>query len=461
MAEEKYKVIVIGAGLTGLTTAYYLHKAGVKIRLLEQNQCTGGQIHTHQSKGFVFESGPNTGVLSHPEVADLFTHLSEDCQYITANPAAKKRLIWKDNAFYALPSSLLSAITTPLFSWGDKFRILGEPWRAKGDNPDESVGALAKRRLGKTFLEYAVDPFVGGIYAGDPMKLVTRFALPKLYRLEQDFGSFIRGTIHKARQPKTERERTATKEVFSCKGGLSALTEALTQAITYENISLGITSLEVLPDNNIARWKVCYQNDRQESVCCYADHVVSTVGAYALPPIFPFITEGEMRILTHIDYAPVVQVAVGMPAKNDDLFNAFGGLVPSKSQLPILGILFPSACFDNRTPHKDIALYSIFMGGMRNPNIIQKTNEEIRVLVMEALHKMLGYEKDIQPSMLQIFRHQKAIPQYDIYTGSRYAMIEKLQKQYPGLWLAGNMRDGIGMADRIKQGTNLAVTILS
>ena len=203
MEPQQTDILIIGAGLTGLTTGFWLTRAGKDIHILEKADRVGGQIHTFREKDFVYESGPNTGVVSYPEVAELFEALSPACALETAREESKRRLIWKGNRFRALPSGLFSAVTTPLFTLGDKFRILGEPFRAKGNNPDESVGELAARRLGKSFLHYAVDPFLSGVYAGDPMKLVTRYALPKLYNLEQQYGSFIRGTIAKAKQPKT------------------------------------------------------------------------------------------------------------------------------------------------------------------------------------------------------------------------------------------------------------------
>ena len=107
---------------------------------------------------------------------------------------------------------MITAIRTPLFSWTDKFGILLEPFRAKGTNPNEDVASMVVRRLGKSYLNYAVDPFISGVYAGDPHSLVTRYALPKLYNLEQNYGSFIRGGIAKGRERKTERDRLATKK---------------------------------------------------------------------------------------------------------------------------------------------------------------------------------------------------------------------------------------------------------
>ena len=179
--EQQRKIVVIGAGLTGLTCAALLHHKGMDVVVLEAANRIGGLMQTEEVDGFVMEQGPSTGTIKYPEVAELFDMLGNSCTLEVARSSAKCRLIWKDGRFHALPSGFWSAITTPLFTLKDKFRILGEPWRKKGIDPNESVGSLAERRLGRSFVDYAVDPFLSGVYAGDPYQLPTRLALPKLY----------------------------------------------------------------------------------------------------------------------------------------------------------------------------------------------------------------------------------------------------------------------------------------
>ncbi len=441
---------MIGAGLTGLSTAFHLHRQGRDVVILEKADRVGGQIHTYHENGFTFESGPNTGVVSFPEVAELFQMLEGSCQLEIARESSKRRLIWKGDRFHELPSSPVSAITTPLFRLSDKFRILGEPWRKKGTDPDEPVGALAARRLGKSFYEYAVDPFVSGVYAGDPMKLTTRYALPKLYNLEANYGSFIRGAIAKAKEPKTDRDRLATKKVFSAVGGLQRLVEALSKDL---RIITSANNLKVMPTAD-GQWS-CTYNGTEEIVC---RKVVTTVGAYALPALLPFIPEAQMQKMSNLFYAPIIQVILGVKNTRGLDFPAFGGLVPSKEQKRVLGILFPSSCFEQRCPDGG-ALYSYFIGGARHTDYLQKSDDEIREITLEAFHSMLKYPADMQPDLLRIFRHEHAIPQYWSDSGERFATIEALQQQYPGLILAGNMRDGIGMGNRIHQGATIANSI--
>jgi oxygen-dependent protoporphyrinogen oxidase len=453
MQTQQTDIAIIGSGLTGLTTAFHLIKKGRSIRIIEKDKRTGGQMHTCAEDGFVFESGPNTGSVSHPEVAELFAALSPACEMETADDNANRRLIWKGNRFRTLPSGLTGGITTPLFSWYDKFRILGEPFRSRGTNPDETVGELACRRLGKSFLDYAVDPFISGIYAGDPMSLVTRYALPKLYNLEQTYGGFIKGSIAKARQAKTERERLATKKVFAAKGGFSRLTSALAEAIGPENIRLSAASVSIRPSED--HWLVSSVTPAGETICLQAACVVTTVGAYALPALLPFLEEEQLRPIVNLRYAPVVQAAVGVKDTRGLRFKAFGGLVPSCEKKDLLGILFPSACFKGRAPEEG-AIFSFFIGGIRSAQLTHYSDEALQELVMREFHAMLQFPPQAAPDMIRLFRHPQAIPQYEQNAGERFAAIERIQHAYPGLILAGNIRNGISMADRILQAATIS-----
>ena len=172
--------LIIGAGLTGLTTAYHLKQAGFSLHLIEERERAGGVIESYQEGGFIYESGPTTGIISHAAVPRLLSNFPGLMRI--ASPEANCRLILKSlgkkkgeqQTFLPLPSSPLAGLRTPLFTMSDKLNILLEPFRARGCREDESIAELVVRRLGKSFLDYAVDPFIGGIYAGDPHRLVTR-----------------------------------------------------------------------------------------------------------------------------------------------------------------------------------------------------------------------------------------------------------------------------------------------
>ncbi|MFA9391754.1 MAG: protoporphyrinogen oxidase [Prolixibacteraceae bacterium] len=445
-------VVIIGAGLTGLTMAFYLKKAGLSVALIEKADRTGGVIQSHSEEGFLFESGPNTGVLSNPEVVELFDDLGDSCELITANPEAKRRLIWKGNKWHALPSGPISAITTPLFTLPDKFRVLGEPWRKPGTNPMENLSDFVKRRLGKSILNYAVDPFVSGVYAGNTDYLIPKYALAKLYNLEQNYGSFIKGTIQKAKEKKSNpRLQKATSEVYSAKGGLQQLTKALTKLIGEENIFLSCDQTEIKTDSGLFAVSTMQKG---KAISFQGKKVVTTVGGYALPKLLTFVEDEKLTIFAELKYAKVVQVILGYNTWKGIDINAFGGLVPSIENKKILGVLFTSSFFANRAP-KGGALLSVFLGGMRRPEQIEMSDNELKTMLQKEIPPMMGLEAFF-PDIIRIFRYRYAIPQYGADSKERFETIDRLQKEYPGLILAGGIRDGIGMADRIKQARTIA-----
>ncbi|MDZ7738047.1 MAG: protoporphyrinogen oxidase [Bacteroidales bacterium] len=447
-------VIIVGAGLTGLALGVKLKHRGIDFIITEKDAEAGGVISTGEENGFVYEKGPNTGVYSTPELVELFDLLGGLCELEKADKSAAKRYIWKNGKWRAIPSGLFSAVATPLFSLWDKFRILGEPFRKPGTDPYESVAGLVRRRMGKSFLDYAVNPFISGVYAGDPEKLITKFALPKLYNLEQNYGSFIKGAIKKAKEDKTELERRATKEVFSVKGGLGKLIEAMVGFIGEENIVLQCENTEINHEDGL-------YTVRTDSAAGKAEYVsrslVTTTGSESLENLLSFTGTKTLSAVTSVNHARIVQVAAGFNEWKGMPLDAFGGLVPSRENRKVLGILFPSAIFTGRAP-KGGALLSVFMGGYRNPQITEKTDSEIKDIVMDELKNMMG-TGDNKPDMIKIFRYEKAIPQYELSSEERFRAIGDIESRFPGLHIAGNIRDGIGMADRVKQAGQLAAAI--
>ena len=166
-------------------------------------------------------------------------------------------------------------------------------------------------------------------------------------------------------------------------------------------------------------------------------------------------SEGRHRANQQPALCPIIQASVGFHNTRGLKFGAFGGLVPSKEKKDVLGILFPSACFVGRSPEEG-AMFSFFIGGVRHADMLDWSDEKLKNMILKNIHSMLKFPADAQPDLIKIHRHQKAIPQYEKSSEARFKMIEELQTRYPGLILAGNIKGGIGMADRIRQATGIA-----
>lgn len=452
-------VVVIGAGLTGLTTAYYLQKNQKEFLVLEKQTRIGGVIHSTRENGFLYENGPNTGVVGNTAVVELFEELEQagKCKPELGGKNVNKRFILKNAKWECMPLGPKDAITTPLFSLWDKFRILGEPFRAKGKNPNESLASFVKRRMGQSFLDYAIDPFIGGVYAGDPDYLTTRFAVPKIYNLEQNYGSLIGGSMKKPmKEKKTELEKRVNRKTFSMEGGLGNLTTALYESAGKDKFVLGANNIQVQPTNG--GFRVTYENGAGEPVVIHAKKVISTTGAFALEETMPFIEKDLLRKIDSLIYTKVIEVALGFNRWEGIKLDGFGGLIPSKEKRDILGVLYMSSLFEGRAPEQG-ALLSVFLGGVRRQDLMLLNDEGVRQIVEKEFKALMGVNR-FNPDFIKIMRHNHAIPQYGPDSAERFAAVEELEKMYPGLQIGGNLRGGIGMADRIKQGKELAQTAL-
>jgi oxygen-dependent protoporphyrinogen oxidase len=276
-----------------------------------------------------------------------------------------------------------------------------------------------------------------------------------LYNLEQDYGSFIGGAVKKQFKKKTEAEKKITRKVFSAKGGLSNLVNALYKNAGKENFSFNANNLQVMPVNE--GYKINWQakGEKQEVM---ARQVVFTGGSFVLPEVFPFIEKEKLEKITQLRYAKIVEVTLGFKTWKGIELDGFGGLIPSKEKRDILGVLYMSTLFENRAPDGG-ALLTIFMGGIRNEKLAIEPDDKIKEVVEKEITDLMQLPQ-FQPDLFKITRYDYAIPQYEVNSGERFETIAELEKQHAGLILGGNMRDGIGMADRAKQGKMLAEQVI-
>ena len=77
----QYNTVIIGAGLTGLSTAYFLNKKTQNFIVLEKNHQAGGSMQSFSDNNFTYESGPNTGVVSNIETYKLLNELEDELDW--------------------------------------------------------------------------------------------------------------------------------------------------------------------------------------------------------------------------------------------------------------------------------------------------------------------------------------------------------------------------------------------
>lgn len=448
MLEEKTTdALIIGAGISGLACAAWLRQQGLSVAVLETAPQAGGVMQTELHNGYLCETGPNSLLETSPRIAELIALADLQDDMIAAGPQAKRRYIVKNARLQALPMSPLAFLRTPLFSPAAKLRLMREPFIAPlPAAEDESIASFVRRRLGNEFLDYAIDPFVAGVYAGDPDNLSVACAFPKLKALEANYGSLIRGAI-RGREERAQREDKAKDRarMLSFRRGLGQLNTALAQKLG-RNILYEISNLQIARDPIEANWQVSFRQ-RSESYSLTAQHLVLTIPTNRLLEIFSGELAEACRPLQQIPYAPVVVLTTGFKQENvQHPLDGFGFLAPKKEKRQILGTLWNSSIFPERAPAGRVLL-TTFIGGARQPQLADLNDEKLIELTLKELRDLIGAHG--RPEFMHVRRYARAIPQYALGHQRYQQIIDRLERDFPGLHIAANYRDGVSVSDCI------------
>jgi protoporphyrinogen/coproporphyrinogen III oxidase len=451
MLNGKVDVIVVGGGISGLAAAWALQRRGVSVMLLEAATRAGGTIGSAREHDCLFESGPNSTLETTPLIGALLDELGITGERVYANPAARNRYILRNGRLIPLPLSPLAFFSTPLFSASAKLRLLREPFVSRGaPDVEESVAAFVRRRLGGELLDYAINPFVAGVYAGDPEKLSVSAAFPRLHELEQKYGSLIRGQVFGARERarKLEQSKQAAA-MLSFKRGMQTLPDAIASRLA--RIEFNAEAVAVTPGNGGFTVTASGANGPRD---LHAHAVlVATPAAAAAKLVAPFSSQAA-KALAAIPYPPVAVAICAYPrGMIAHALDGFGFLVPQRERRQILGTIFSSTLFGERAP-PEIALLTTFIGGMRQPDLAQLDQDEIANIAQVELAALLGAPPHAK--FVQVIRWPRAIPQYTLGHLDRIAQIERTESDFPGLFFCANYRGGIALGDCIKSAERVA-----
>jgi protoporphyrinogen/coproporphyrinogen III oxidase len=446
-------VAVLGGGVTGLTAAWKLSAAGHSVRLFESAPRLGGTVRTEAVDGWLVEAGPQSFQDSSPEIGALIRELGLGPERIAPGPAARNRYIVRNGELVALPtpSNLAALVATPLFSFGTKLKITGEAARKPIVRAgDVSVADLVRDHFGSEVLERIVQPFIGGIYAGDAERLSARHAFPQIWEAERTTGSLVRAGLEAARK---KREAGAAPEspLVSFRGGLQALTDALAARLAPGSVSLGAEVRSVAPGTG-ARWRVSWEGPEGTRDAPF-DSVVCAIPAWGLARLEVAGTR-PLATLGEIEHPPVSCVFAGF--RRDQVrhpLDGFGALVPSSEKRSVLGVIFSSTLFAGRTPEGHVAL-TAFTGGALQPEVARLPKAELIERVCADLRDLLGAQG--RPAFARHTLWPRAIPQYNLGYGRHLGTLSECEKAHAGLFIGGNARDGISLADCILSGAALA-----
>ena len=463
-------VAIIGAGITGLTTAFYLKRKGIPVTVYEAGGRVGGVIQSLRRDGYLAEFGPNTILETSPKIAQLVRDAGLEARRQDPDPRAGARYVVRYQRPIAMPDSPLGFLTTKLFTVGGKVAVLREPFVPRRQNQsEESIAEFVKRRLNQEFLDQAIDALVAGVYAGDPYQLSVQQAFPKLAQLEARYGSLIKGQIFGARDRKKSGEVAKDRAPkFSFDEGLQVLPETLAAQLGEAvKLNAAVSRLTQTVDG----WRVTTANGEVEHsavIYCGTAHKLAELklelGTPAAGPaqIGDSNPSGQRPALqasfdlssfSEIRHPPVASVVLGF--RREDVAHpceGFGLLIPKVEGFKILGTIFSSSLFPNRAPAGHLTLTS-YVGGERYPELALLPSEQLGELTLEDLRVLLGVRG--RPTFQNVVVYPKAIPQYNVGYGRYRELMDDLENKAAGFFLAGHYRDGVSLGDSIISGCNI------
>ncbi|MDX1548718.1 MAG: protoporphyrinogen oxidase [Rhodothermales bacterium] len=432
-------IAILGGGIAGLTAALRLRAGGADAVVFEAAAEPGGALRSKRTGGFLVEYGPNTLRARTPLLHEVIAAVGLEDEVVEARAAARHRYVVRGGVPVPLPASPPGLLRSDVLSWRGRLRLLAEPFVGRGDE-DETVAAFVRRRLGREALAYGADPFVAGIFAGDPGQLSMRHAFPALVELEQKHGSLLKGLVRQGRS--RESGSPAAPGIFSFRDGLQQLPVAMAHVLgDAVSLSAPVTALR----REGGGWRVEVDGVR---TAARFDAAVSTLPLHALSRLeLPF----DAGPLADVVYAPVAVVALGF--RRADVahpLDGFGVLVPAaEADYRILGAIFSSTLFPGRAPD-DHVLLTVLAGGMRHPDLAALPADVLADLTLDDLRRLLGVTG--APAFIHHYAWRHGIPQYTPGYDAVLRHLGALEAAHPGLYFAGNYRDGVSVPDAMASG---------
>jgi len=445
------RIAIIGGGLTGLTLAYYLQQAGVAYDLFEASERPGGNLHSPQElAGYQLEAGPNSLLLS-PELEELLTSLGLQEAIQEAAPVSQHRYVLRRGAYQALPASPPKLLASSFFGLKTKLRLVGELLRRPAPPaPGETVAAFFERHFGPEVVNYAVDPFVAGIYAGDPRELLLALTFPQLAALEERYGSVLRGFAASQKGQRGARRRTIT-----LRGGVQTLTDALATHLTSHHLGHAVTAISLAqaapsPEPlGTPAYRLAINN--QSTPATYS-HLALAVPAYAAAELLRPLHPAAAAALAAVRYPPMTLVysAYDRAAVTHPLAG-FGALNPRSEGTYSAGSIWTSSLFPDRVPAGQV-LFTSFVGGAQFARQAQEPEAAQLAAVHQELSRLYGIAG--APRWQGRYYWPRSIPQFDQHLGAARAAVAPLAAA--GIVAVANWQAGVSVPDCVKHARRLS-----
>ncbi|TGE27896.1 protoporphyrinogen oxidase [Hymenobacter metallicola] len=438
------RIAILGGGISGLTLAFYLQRAGISYDLFEASPLPGGNIRSEHHDGYLLETGPNSLQLS-DELHDLLRHLNLTDQIQETAAVSANRYVLRAGKYQKLPGSPPGLLLSGFFSLKAKLNILRELSRpAQPPVAEETLAAFFRRRFGSEIVDYALNPFISGIYAGDPEQLLVHKTFPKMVELEQTYGSVLKG-LAKSGTPGTRRR------IISLREGLSTLPKTLAAQLTSAYFGTTVTSLARTTDG-----KYQLTTSGETPAAAAYDALALALPAYAAAPLLKPLFPEAAAALEAVYHPPMTAVYTAYQrADVGHPLDGFGALHPKVESPYAAGSIWTSSIYPNRVPDGHV-LFTTFVGGTQyEAQARQPAAEQLQQVHLE-LARFYGI-RAVQPVWQYRYSWERAIPQFDHRIVAAHTAADALE--IAGIYSTANWRAGVGVPDCIRHARALAEKI--
>ncbi len=468
------RVCIIGGGIAGLATAYYLQtraQPDAQYTLLERAPTLGGKIVSARENGFVIEGGPDSFITYKPHALELCRELGLGKELLGTNDAARRVFVWSrgklhplpDGVMLILPTKIIPFLKSPLISWRGKLRMGMDLFIPRRENQDdESLAHFVRRRLGNEALDKIAEPMIAGIYVADAETLSLASTFPRFIEMENKYGGLLRGVFAQRRAQKhgapprangNGNPQTPVSMFMTLRNGVQQLTDALIARLDANALWTNRRVVQVKREND------AYAVRMNDGAMLCADAVVFATPAYVTAELVREMDSELAAQLAQIRYVSSATVSLGFKrAEISHPLNGFGFVVPRSEKRNILACSWSSTKFNFRAPDEHVLLRA-FIGGAHNEALAEQSESALIETARAELRALMGIKAT--PVLAQVYRWHKANPQYQVGHQAGIAAIQTRAAQHDNLYLVGSAYNGVGIPDCIADGMRVAQAIQS
>jgi oxygen-dependent protoporphyrinogen oxidase len=440
------RVLIVGGGVSGLATAYFLAKQGIRSAVVEKSARLGGLIRTDLIQGCQVEAGPDSYVATKPAVTELAEELGDLKNEIIGTADESRRIyVVRRGKLVPMPEGMVMMVPglwkpvmrSRLFSLRTKARLVAESFSApRKRSSDVSVEELIGDHFGKEVVDYAAEPLLSGVYGGAPENLSAESVLPRFVQYERDYGSLIRGA-HRERS-----EKPPGRSLFlSFQGGMQTLTDSLVRA-TEDSMDV-VHGEAIRVERAEGSWRVKVGGDWAQS-----NHLVLACPAHVSSRLLKGTDPVLASKLAEIPYSSAILVTQAYDrSKVRNSLDGFGFLVPRVERRRIAAATWVSTKFPSRAP-KGIALLRAFIVGTDAEQLLDADQEELAHFVQNEFKRLMGIDEPSLFHAVQVW--PGSMPQYVVGHVQRCGEIAQMIDARQGLYLLGNAYDGVGVPDCVR-----------